>query len=77
MSIYIRCLTCKKAALREDRDAFIAKHNESCGAPRYRTFEVDEPAPKKSVEKASEVVADEEPKKEKEKSFPSKKKKKF
>jgi hypothetical protein len=43
MAIYIRCLTFMKAAPREDRDAFIEAHKESCSEPRFRTFEaVDE-----------------------------------
>jgi hypothetical protein len=66
-----------KAAPREDRDAFIGAHKESCSEPRFRTFEaVDEsrdgkPEPEPEVkEEASEAP---EPKSESEK-FSSKKK---
>lgn len=71
MAIYIRCLYCKKAALREDRDAFIAKHKESCNEPRFRTFEVEDAAPKK---KKIEKPEKKETEKEKAKSFSTKKK---
>lgn len=80
MAIYIRCLVCKKAAPREDRDAFIAAHRESCGSEtRFRTFEaVDDSRDggikaemPKAEEPAPEKVEDEEKPAEK---FSSKKK---
>lgn len=56
MAIYIRCLSCMKAAPREDRDEFMAAHKESCKEPRFRTFEaVDESRDgKAAVAKAEE-----------------------
>jgi hypothetical protein len=45
-----------KAAPRDDRDDFIAAHKESCGEPRFRTFDaVDESRDgKAAVAKAEE-----------------------